>query len=254
MTQLETAIKIINQANKFLVKKYRVFGVPAARLKKNNEITTDVDIAANDLIIKKLKKYFPKEKIISEENKQNKTAPDAWYIDPLDGTTNFAFGLRDFSVCLARTKNNDVESGVVGVPMADEIFWAKKNSAAFLNGKKITVSKRKPTDTHLMILFCGGHSPKGKKRLSLIIKKIENIKIHARIFASAGLELSSVACGRADGCALTEIHPWDVLAGIALVRSAGGKVTNFKGEEWKISDSTLIASNGLIHKKLLNLV
>ena len=86
------------------------------------------------------------------------------------------------------------------------------------------------------------------------MRNIDPSTIRFRSLASAGIEFSSVACGRADGCALVEVHPWDVLAGVIIVRSAGGKVTNFAGKEWTLNDKTIAASNGFAHNKLLKLI
>ena len=173
----------------------------------------------------------------------------------MDGTTNFAYGFREFATCLARVdKNGEIEIGVIGLPAFNEVFWAIKNGPAYLNGKKIYVSKDNEHRTREMFLFCGGHSNKGQHKFTEIMRKINPKEMRFRSFASAGIEFSAVACGRADGCALVEAHPWDVLAGILIVRAAGGKITNFKGQDWNIKDLTTVATNGTAHKKLLELV
>ena len=256
MTDIQLAIKLIKQVNKLLLKRFRPSGTDTLKMKKGEEIVTQADMDANKLMTNFLLKHFPNDDIISEEApKINNPGKKTWYIDPLDGTTNFAYGFREFATCLARVdENGEIEIGVIGLPAFNEIFWATKNSPAYLNSKKIHVSKDNEHRAREMFLLCGGHSDKGQQKFTKIMQKINPKQIRFRSFASAGVEFSAVACGRADGCALVEAHHWDVLDGILIVRSAGGKVTNFKGANWTIKDTTVLASNDCVHDKLLELV
>lgn len=255
MSDLTTAIAIIKQTNILLAKHFQTLGLDAVRLKKNEEIVTEADMAANHLITTRLLKAFPNDDIVSEEAKKiDNPGKDTWYIDPLDGTTNFSYGFRDFATCLAKISPKKIELGVVGIPLAKEIYWAEAGGAAYLNGKKIMVSSTLNHGSKYMLLLCGGHKPNSQYGLLHILKKIDPDKTRFRVLSSAGIELTAIACGRADGYISPSIYPWDVLAGVLLVRAAGGKVTNFKGNDWTIKDNTLIASNGLIHDQLLEIV
>lgn len=249
------ALKIIQQANLLLIKNFQTLGLKKVQFKSNEEIVTNVDFLADQLITKKLIQMFPTDNIISEESEKiNKKSEYTWYVDPLDGTTNYSLGLRDFSTCLALVKNKQIISGVIGIPLAKELYWAEQNTPAFLNGQPIHVSVAQKNRPRYMLLLCGGHSAAGQSNFKKVVAQLNPKIFRFRILSSAGIETTAVACGRADGFISPDIRPWDVLPGVLLVRAAGGRVTNFKGEEWGIEDKNIVASNGLIHKKLLELV
>lgn len=144
--------------------------------------------------------------------------------------------------------------GTIGLPPAKEVFYAKKGGAAWMNNKKISVSNNYDHRKRKMFLFCGGHSDEGQKKFTEMMRRLNPAKIRFRSFASAGIEVSAVSCGRADGCVLVETKPWDVLPGVLLIRSAGGKVTNLAGKDWTINDTSLVGSNGVCHDELLDLI
>lgn len=256
MSDLTIALKIVGQTNELLSKLFQTLGTGVIKLKINRggaaSIANNADITSNNFITKQIKKYFPNDDIVSEEaNKIPNPKKNVWYIDPLDGTTNFTYGLREFGVCLARFSQNKGDINIIGLPLAKEIYWVK-NKQAFLNGQQIFTARKKRSDRHLLFI-CDGHSLASKRKFVSISKKMNLKKFRTRVFASASVELSAVAAGRADGCIFQETRPWDALAGAELVRAAGGKVTNFLGANWTINDATLIASNGLIHNELLAL-
>jgi len=251
--ELRTTIKITKYLNKFLTKKFKSFDSGDIKFKKHREVVTSVDLESNKYITNVLLKNFPDHDIISEEAKKiNNPGTKTWYIDPLDGTTNFAYGSTEFSTCIGLEGGGEILLGVIGVPSRKRIYWCEKDRDAYCNNKKIKVSTRDNLQD-AMFLLCPGHSPEGKDRFEKYFGGGRNIKGHWRFFGSAGIELSSVAEGKADACILSDTHPWDVVAGVLLVREAGGRVTNFAGDEWKIGHETLIASNGLIHDEILKL-
>ena len=255
MSDLTKAIKIVKTVNKILAKRFQTLGLDAVRLKKNDEIVTDADMSANKYITDKLLKYFPNNDIVSEEARPiDNPGKDTWYIDPLDGTTNFSYGMREFATCLTRITPEKIDIGVIGLPLSKEVYWVQNGGYSYLNVEIIKVSECDNHGSKSMILLCGGHETAQQKKFIKIIQRLDPKTIRFRILSSAGIETTSVACGRADGYISTGIKPWDVLAGVLLIRSAGGKVTNFVGKEWTIKDSTIIASNGKIHDKLLALV
>ncbi|MFH1789885.1 MAG: inositol monophosphatase [bacterium] len=256
MSELQTIVNLIKKVNILLMDRFQPIGSETLTMKKDEEIVTQADMDSNKIITNFLLKHYPNDDIISEEaEKINNPGKKTWYIDPLDGTTNFAYGYRSFATCVARIdETNDVEMGFIGLPAYNEIFWAKKDGLAWMNNHQIHVSDPKRHRSRDMFLFCGGHSNEGQKKFTKILRNISPTTMRFRSLASAGIEFSSVACGRADGCVLVEVHPWDVLAGALLVRAAGGKVTNFQGKQWTINDQTIIASNNACHDKLLGLV
>lgn len=250
--ELSVAIKIIKKVNKILLADFSKFNFSAIQYKKQKEIVTPVDKKINSLIIKEILNKFPNHDIVSEEAKAiDNPGSKIWFIDPLDGTTNFAYGFPEFATCLGLL-DNKIQMGVVGLPYEKKIYYAENNSGAWCNKQKIHVSNR----TNLkesMILFCGGHSKNGKRKFSKVFLPNLNKFSHFRFFSVAGIELTSIAEGRADACVMPEVHPWDVVAGIIIIKEAGGKVTNFKGEEWTTKDTTMVASNGLIHNKIIKM-
>lgn len=253
-SELKTAIQITKHTNKLLHKRFFRFKHQEMNLKKHAEIVTASDLESNKYITKTLLKKFPNYDIVSEEapkidNPDTKT----WYIDPIDGTTNFAYGFTEYGTCIGLADNEKILAGVIGLPNEKEIYWAEKNLGAWCGKNKLAVSQHQEINQS-MLLLCPGHSPEGKARFEKYFSKINLIKVHFRLIVAACVELTAIASGRADACILSDIHPWDVVAGVALVREAGGKVTNFQGEEWNISHNTLIASNGFIHDEILDLV
>jgi myo-inositol-1(or 4)-monophosphatase len=251
---LKTTIKIAEEVNNLLAKKFQHLGQHGIHYKKHAEIVTDADLLTNKYITKELLKNFPDYDIVSEEAITiNNPGTKTWYVDPLDGTTNFAYGFPLFATCLGLEDKGKILIGVIGLPMMKQIFYAEKNQGAWCNKKKIKVSGLKKMKD-AMILVCRGHSPAGRNRYNKFWDKFVLTETqHTRHFASAGVELSAVASGQVAGCVMAEIHPWDVLAGVILIREAGGRVTNWQGIEWQMTDKTMVASNGLIHNEITKL-
>ena len=256
MSDLQKIVKLTKKINKLLLSRFKPSGTTILKMKKDEEIVTQADVDSNRLITRFLLKHFPNDDIISEEaGKINKPGKKTWYIDPLDGTTNFAYGYLAFATCLARVnERGEVDLGAIGLPPANEVLYAKKGGSAWLNNKKISVSKDGDHRKRKMFLFCGGHSDEGQKKFTKIMARVSPSKMRFRSFASAGMEVAAVACGRADGCVLVETKPWDVLPGVLLIRAAGGRATNLAGKEWTINDTSLVGSNGVCHDELLNLI
>lgn len=251
--ELKIAVQITQAVNKLLMSKFKRTGNGHIQFKKHAEIVTNADLEANKYITTKLLKHFPDHDIISEEAKKiDNPGIKTWYIDPLDGTTNFAYGFLEFATCLSLQNKKEILLGAIGLPPAQEVYYAEKKGGAWCNGKKIKVSSTVAMENS-MFLLCTGHSPVGRGRYQKLLQKLDIIKLRFRFFSSAGVELSAVASGKADAAILAEVHPWDVLSGVLLIREAGGRVTNWQGKDWQITDNNLIASNGKIHDKIVRL-
>ncbi|MBI5254164.1 hypothetical protein HY932_00015 [Candidatus Falkowbacteria bacterium] len=252
--ELSSAIKIVKRTNKKLFAEYHQRAKFSVHFKAHKELVSNDDITTNKFIIDFLQKKFPTYDIISEEAKKiDKPGTITWYVDPIDGTTNFIYGFTEFAVCVGLEDRGDIKIGVVGLPMTKEIYHAQENGAAWCDKKRVTVSKRDNLQD-AMVLFCPGHSPEGRHKFNNFIQnKLEELS-HWRYLASAGVELTHVASGKADACFICDVKPWDVVAGIAIIRSAGGKVTNFQGNDWTVRDTTFVASNSVLHDKILGLV
>ena len=252
--ELQIAIKIVKQTNNLLYKHFQRTGIHKIKFKKDAEIVTSIDLLSNRQITSQLLKNFPTYDIISEEAKKiNNPDSKAWYVDPLDGTTNFAYGFPEFATCLGLENKNEILAGIIGLPMMKEIYYAEKNKGAWCDNQKIKVSRvNKIKDS--MFLICRGHSPAGRQRFRKFFNELTTKDVgHFRQFSCAGIELAAVASGHAEACIMANVHPWDVIAGVRIILEAGGQVSNWQGRPWQINDQTLIASNGLIHKEIIKL-
>lgn len=252
--ELSFAIKIVKQTDQKLFAEYHRRAKLSIKFKAHKELVSNDDVAMNKFIVDRLQKKFPTHDIVSEEAKKiDRPGTITWYVDPIDGTTNFIYGFTEFAVCVGLEDRGEIKLGVVGLPVTGEIYHAQAGNTAWCGRKQIYVSTRSQL-SEAMVLFCPGHSPDGRNKFNNFVQNKLNALSHWRYLASAGVELTHVASGKADACFICDVKPWDVVAGIAIIRSAGGKVTNFQGEDWTVRDNTFVASNGVLHDKILQLV
>lgn len=220
--------------------------------KLNKSLVSKADLEANKAIIKIIKKNFPSHSILSEETEFEDNKSDyRWVIDPLDGTHNFLHGIPLFGVSIALEHKNEIILGVLHFPVLKLTAAAEKGKGAFLNGKKIKVSKKKDIN-HSLISFEYAYS--NRKEKVDFIGKFVHTAIDLRNFGSAIYDLLIVACGRCDGFVILSTHEWDVAAGFLLVDEAGGRITDLKGEKWNLHDDKFVVSNGKLHNKILDFV
>lgn len=246
---LDTAIAIAQEAGQILMA-HRGVGF---ELKGAYDLVTAADRASEQLIVKRLREAFPTHGIIAEEGgRAELEAPLRWYVDPLDGTTNFAHGYPMWNVTLGLARNNEMICGVVFDPLNRELFAAELGAGARLNGAPIHVSKANKVDD---ALFSTGFPSR---------KRHNNVNIHfyyqlamlshgVRRGGSAAIDLAYTACGRLEGFWEFGLNPWDMAAGVLLVAEAGGKVSGMQGEPFNIDGKYVVATNGVIHKETLHL-
>ncbi len=216
-------------------------------------IKTIYDKASENLIKRLISKNYPEHSILSEETGYIEKDPKyLWVVDPLDGTGNFVNGNPLFSVSIAFLENNKLKYGAIYFPISNETFFAERGKGAFLNGKRIFVSKIDKLEKSYFVT-CEGVE-KSKKRKAKLYSIIISKAVDIRKLGSGSLECAWVASGRAEAYLTFKVPPWDVAAGVLLVEEAGGKVTDFKGREWSLRKCDFLASNSLIHKKILKLV
>lgn len=186
-------------------------------------------------------------------------AKPRWIVDPLDGTSNFLHGLPHFAISIAveepmASGKREITSALVYQPLTDESFWAEKGRGAWLQDKRLRVSARRDLSESLVatgIPFLGhGDFPEWSRIFGAIAPEVAGI----RRFGSAALDLAWVAAGRFDGFWESHLQPWDVAAGILLVREAGGFVTDFRGGDRMIERSEFLAGNDAMHSRLQKLV
>lgn len=220
-----------------------------------NNLVTEYDTRAEDLIIKSISEEFPDHSFLAEESGYTPANTKyRWIIDPLDGTVNYANNLPVFSVSIALEKDGEIICGCVYNPILDELFYAEAGGGAFKNGKAISVSsKNNINKSFLATGFPYNISENPKNAIDHFVKII-GAGIPVRRLGSAAIDLCYVACGRFDAYWEVFLHPWDVAAGMLIVREAGGKLTDYSGEEYKHTGETVVASNKLIHDQILNLL
>jgi len=225
------------------------------------DLVTEADRRSEETVVGRLRSHFPKHAIVAEEGSGRETLqrPDEapsryrWYVDPLDGTTNFAHGYPCFCVSIGlaegRPENEDLLMGVVYNPVNGELFTAVRGEGAFLNQKKIQVSPIERLATSL--LSTGFPSIKRAQNPNIRYYWDFTLRSHGvRRDGSAALDLAGVACGRFDGFWEFGLKPWDTAAGVLLVREAGGTVTDFAGRPYHPGGPELLASNRRIHAEM----
>lgn len=255
---LEIAKQIAAEAGA-LLRQGQEKGFSLDKKSTNIDLVTEYDRMAEDLVVSGLTKAFPNHGLVAEEGSSRECkSPEGyrWYIDPLDGTNNFAHHIPQFSVSIALFKEDQPEIGVVYDPMRDELFSAQRGKGAFLNDKPLRVSEAEtvgdsilasgfPYDRH-------NSEVNNLEQLSLFVKKCQGF----RRFGSCALDLSSVAAGRFDGFWEFKLSSWDIAAGVLIAMEAGGKVSRIDGSPlgYLTEKNHIVVSNGKIHQEMLEIL
>jgi myo-inositol-1(or 4)-monophosphatase len=223
------------------------------------DLVTAADRASETLIRQRIREQFPSHDVLGEEQGLSDQGSDyRWYVDPLDGTTNFAHGYPVFCVSLAlEYRNLEPSSSVARIaavvydPTRDELFSAEQGKGAHLNGKPIRVSNT--TQLKECLVATGFPSHKRHRNPNIYFYHQITLRTHGvRRAGSAALDLCTVACGRFDGFWEFNLNPWDTAAGVLIVEEAGGKVSRFDGSPFQLDSRETVASNGLVHDALLH--
>ncbi len=251
---LNFATDIAREAGNLLVQK---LGSAKITNKGDINLVTEADIAAENLIIERIRSYHPQHGILAEESGEavlkGKPSEWKWIIDPLDGTSNYAHGYPCFCVSIALERKGELEIGVVYDPMRDEMFAAERGRGATLNDRKIRVSSVEQLSGAML---CTGFPYNVRERPDFA-RDFTNFTMNAQAVrrdGSAALDLAYVACGRFDGFWEDGLSPWDVAAGALLISEARGRITNFKDEPVDIYNEQVLASNGLIHDAMMHVL
>ena len=219
------------------------------------DVVTEVDILCEKEIIDRIKKNFPDHAILAEESGSTQgDAKNKWVIDPLDGTLNYSHGFPCYCVSIGLEHEGELVVGVIYNPNLDEMFVAEKGQGAMLNGRPIKVSS---TDTLEKSLLVTGFTPKivGSEDDNLdhfcnLMKSCQAV----RRPGSAAMDFCYTAMGRFDGFWEAHLSPWDMAAGVLIVREAGGTVTAFDGGPFSIYDNNVLATNGYVHQEMINIL
>ena len=223
----------------------------AVEYKGEADLVTAADRASEALIMDRLQARFSRHDVLGEEGARRETGSDyKWYVDPLDGTTNFAHGFPVFCISMGLEHKGELIAGVVYDPTRAEMFAAEKGSGAYLNQRRIHVSKTARLRESLV--STGFPSHKRHQNPNIHFYHQITLRTHGvRRAGSAALDLASVASGRFDGFWEFNLNPWDLAAGVLLVEEAGGQVSGFSGQPFRLADRDVVATNGLIHADLL---
>jgi myo-inositol-1(or 4)-monophosphatase len=250
-------IVLCDEVGEFIRKEGESFDLTRIEQKNSfNNLVSYVDKEAERKLVERLHKIFPVAGFITEEGtvEQSKQHEYNWIIDPLDGTTNFLHGLPIFAISIGLTRGNTTILGAVHHVIRKECFHAIEGGPAFCNDKVIQVSAVPTLEESLLATgFPYYHSE--KKEIYLDIIKELLVKTHGiRRLGSAAIDLAYVACGRLEGFFEYNLNAWDVAAGAFIVQQAGGRVTDFKGDNNFLFGGELCAANGLIHAEMLEMI
>lgn len=248
-------IEVSKQAGAFIRDQRRIFDPSKIEYKGLNDMVSYVDKTAEQMIVAGLTEILPEAGFITEEKTINKTGERFnWIIDPLDGTTNFIHGVPVFSVSIALKEYDELVIGVVYEVNLDECFYAWKGSPAYLNDKEIRVSNNPTISASLLATGFPYYNFEKQKAYIELFSDLMRSSHGLRRIGSAAVDLAYTACGRFDAFYEYNLNPWDVAAGVLIVRRAGGEVVNFSGGDEVLETRELLATNGKITGELLGKV
>jgi myo-inositol-1(or 4)-monophosphatase len=240
---LNVAVKAARAAGKIINRAELDLDQVKIGVKGPNDFVTETDQAAESAIIDVLKQAFPDHAILAEESGASGKSDYEWVIDPIDGTANFIHGYPHYAISIALRVNGNVQQAVVYNPATNDLFTASKGEGAFLNNRRIRVSKRSKPNEFLV----GFAFPSGQNEGSLGVKRkmlaLTESTAGIRKSGSAVLDLAYVACGRLDGYMCFGLKPWDLATGVLLVSEAGGLITDPQGNDTYMATGDAVAGN-----------
>ena len=246
------AVDLARNAGALLKKKFNK--THKIQYKGDINLVTEADKMSENLIIKSIRRAFPDHGILSEESPAVAgSGKIRWIVDPLDGTTNYAHGYPVFCVSIALENDGKVVLGVIYDPMREELFSTVRGKGVYLNGKKLSVSSIRDISRSLLATgFPYDIRESRENNLDYFSRMAVNVQAIRRAGAAA-LDLAYLAAGRFDGFWELKLKPWDTAAGCLMVEEAGGSVSDLAGKPWNISSPSVLASNGLIHSKMIRI-
>jgi myo-inositol-1(or 4)-monophosphatase len=249
---LQTAIEVTHRAGKVIAERFSA--QRNVTVKGYRDIVTDVDIAAESIIIDLIGERFPDHAILSEEAGGAAIGAGlTWVIDPLDGTTNYAHRIPFSCTSVGVLEDGEPLVGAIYDPLRDQTFAAERGKGATLNGERIHASQASPL-SHTMLALDWGHSDAARMQaLDLLIHAAPRCGT-VRALGSAALALAYVATGWLDGYLNPALKPWDIAAGMLLIAEASGRCTTLNGEPCHVDTLTCLATNGLVHDELLTVI
>lgn len=252
---IDAASGLTKSVGSFILNERKGFTSEKVEVKGRNDLVSYVDKTSEEMLIKGLSKLLPESGFLAEEStvSYQKDTEYTWVIDPLDGTTNFIHGLPVFAISIGLLHHEELVGGIVYEINRDELFSAIVHEGAFLNGKQIRVSN---APNVLQSLICTGFPVQDFTHLDDYLDILKELVQHShglRRVGSAATDLAYVACGRYDAFFEYNLNPWDVAAGILIVKEAGGRVSDFRGENNALWGRQIVAG-GHNHVELLAII
>lgn len=240
---LEVAVRAAREAGDILREYY--YRSKQIQSKGKRNLVTEADLLSEQKVINILSAEYPDHGILGEESGQSEQSSEfLWVIDPLDGTTNYTFGIPVFCVSIGLTWQNELVQGVIYDPLRDELFRAQRGGGAFLNDSPIRVARRRDLQT-ILIGFDLGYDDTQSREMLAGAGRLWSPETALRLIGSAALGITYVACGRLDLYFHRSIYPWDIASAVLLIREAGGEIIDWKGDPATIWSSQVIAAGDL---------
>lgn len=211
---------------------------------------TEMDVAAEERIVRRIRREFPDHALVAEEGGARGDSPCCWYVDPLDGTTNYVHGLPLWCVSIGYAVQGRVMAGAVYAPAFGDLFWAARGRGAFRNGRRLRVSGTGRLAEALLATGFPYREPGRSRNLKLFGAFLTRAQAIRRPGA-ASLDLAWVACGALDGFWEFDLGPWDLAAGVILAEEAGARVTDLRGGTFQLSRGQVVAANPTLHRAML---
>jgi myo-inositol-1(or 4)-monophosphatase len=227
-----------------------------AREKSPADLVTEADVASQQAVFEYIHERYPDHRFLGEEglDRGNSDSPVRWIIDPLDGTSNYVHGFPYYAVSIGVERAGELLAGAVFDPTRDELFAAAQGGGATLNGVQIEVSTQSKLHSALCMASLPVKSDRSHPAVQRFLRVLEHAQ-HVQRTGSAALNLCGVACGRIDAFWSHNLKPWDMAAGVVIVREAGGRVTTAGGDVFDVNKPDLLATNGNeVHEELSRLL
>ena len=255
---LNTAVKAARRAGAIINRASFDLDKLTVRSKKHNDFVSEVDHAAEEAIIAILREAYPQHAILAEESGASGGAGNGaeyvWIIDPLDGTTNFLHGLPQYCVSIALSHKGLLSHGVIYDPNRNELYTASRGAGAFLNDRRIRVSKALQLKESLIGTGFPFREIEQLDRYLTMFRAVSHLAAGVRRPGAAALDLAYVACGRYDGFWEMGLSPWDMAAGALLIKEAGGLVSDFEGGENYLDKGQIVAGTPKVFSQLLQTI
>jgi myo-inositol-1(or 4)-monophosphatase len=220
------------------------------------DFVSAADLKAEKVLRQELHKARPDYAFLMEESGARAGSPESnrcWIVDPLDGTTNFLHGLPHFAISIGLREGGQVIAGVVYDPIKEDLFYAEKGAGAYLNDRRMRVSGRERLDNVLLATGIPFKGRGGEEQFARELDQAMRETAGVRRWGTASLDLAYVAAGRYDGFWERDLAPWDIAAGLLLVREAGGYVSAIDGDPVRLGGRSILAANDRVHGKLVSL-